>query len=217
MLLADKIAAFSIRMKPYLHLCMSGIIASGECGYVIIEINLCTLLKKGFMFNFHVVFCLLQLYLCSPHSSSSELSPQSSTLLQTWSMRRHTWLFLQRNGLVGGQGSFAADEKTQKANEYDFQKKKLYGILYEKTMKYSLLGKRQVVPYKICINKPSEWQFNPPHMSTSSSELSPQSSLPSHTHVWSLHKVLLQMNSSARQKKAPAITKISDTSPDFYD
>lgn len=50
--------------------------------------------------------------------------------------------------------------------------------------------------------------FNPPHMSESSSELSPQSSLPSHTHVWSLHNVLLQMNSSARQKKAPAITQI---------
>lgn len=45
-----------------------------------------------------------------------------------------------------------------------------------------------------------------PHMSMSSSELSPQSSLPSHTHVWSLHKVLLQMNSSALQKNAPAIT-----------
>ena len=50
--------------------------------------------------------------------------------------------------------------------------------------------------------------FNPPHMSESSSELSPQSSLPSHTHVWSLHNVLLQINSSARQKKAPAITQI---------
>lgn len=55
--------------------------------------------------------------------------------------------------------------------------------------------------------------FNPPHMSESSSELSPQSSLPSHTHVWSLHKVLLQMNSSARQKKAPTITQIN--SKDF--
>lgn len=44
---------------------------------------------------------------------------------------------------------------------------------------------------------------NPPHMSASSSELSPQSSLPSQTHVCSLHSVLLQMNSSARQKKAP--------------
>lgn len=46
-----------------------------------------------------------------------------------------------------------------------------------------------------------------PHMLASSSELSPQSSLPSQTHVWSLHKVLLQMNSSARQKNAPAVTQ----------
>lgn len=64
------------------------------------------------------------------------------------------------------------------------------------------------------INLVEEDNVNPPHISMSSSELSPQSSLPSHTHVWSLHKVLLQMNSSARQKKAPAIPQ---TGPrDFY-
>lgn len=98
--------------------------------------------------------------LCSPHSSSSELSPQSSTLLQTWSVRRHTWSFLQRNGLVGGQGSFAGDEKTRKANGYVFQKKKknkqkekkTRAILYDETMKYSLSENRRVVAYKICIS-----------------------------------------------------------------
>lgn len=50
----------------------------------------------------------------SPHSSSSELSPQSSTRLQTWSARRQTRWFLQRKGLVGGQGCFAAVRKTRK-------------------------------------------------------------------------------------------------------
>lgn len=78
---------------------------------------------------------------------------------------------------------------------------------------------REVAAYKIFINYLQrttlrETNLNPPHISMSSSELSPQSSLPSHTHVWSLHKVLLQMNSSARQKKAPAITRTS--CQDFY-
>lgn len=45
MLLADKITVFSIRMKPYLYR-MSGISASGERGYLIIEVNLCTVFKK---------------------------------------------------------------------------------------------------------------------------------------------------------------------------
>ena len=45
-------------------------------------------------------------------------------------------------------------------------------------------------------------------MSGLSSELSPQSSSPSHTHACSLHSVLLQMNSSGRQKKAPGIAHV---------
>lgn len=81
-------------------------------------------------------------------------------------------------------------------------------------MKYSLLDNRKVWAYKISISCAQRKvfvsdNFNPPHMSASSSELSPQSSLPSQTHVCSLHNVLLQMNSSARQKKAPEITSVS--------
>lgn len=47
-----------------------------------------------------------------------------------------------------------------------------------------------------------------PHNSTSSSELSPQSSSPSHTQECSLQRVLLQRNSSGRQKNAPVITTV---------
>lgn len=54
-----------------------------------------------------------QCILGSPHSSSSELSPQSSTLLQTCWERRQTRSFLQRNGRVGGQGCFAAGRGTK--------------------------------------------------------------------------------------------------------
>lgn len=212
-------------MKWYLHLCGSRTSASGERVYQIIEVEFCTLFNKltitlvvfsrEHFLSADVIWDLYWCILCSPHSSSSELSPQSSTLLQTWSVRRHTWSFLQRKGLVGGQRSFAGDEKTRQVN---VSFKKQCGIFYEKTMKYSLLENRKIVVYKICISCLQRKSilsdsFNPPHMSLSSSELSPQSSLPSHTHVWSLHKVLLQMNSSARQKKAPAITQIS--SQDF--
>lgn len=208
-----------------MQLCGSRTGTSGEQVYQIIEADISILFNKltvtlvlflhKNLRNANLISDMYWCILCSPHSSSSELSPQSSTLLQTWSVRRHTWSFLQRNGLVGGQGSFAVDENTQKANGCVFQKKRqLHEILYEKTMKYSLLGNRKVVAYKIfinCLQKKALWEYNinPPHMSMSSSELSPQSSLPSHTHMWSLHKVLLQMNSSARQKKAPAITQIT--------
>lgn len=78
--------------------------------------------------------------------------------------------------------------------EYERKKKKKRALL--KYLSYVFKG------------KPGGRRSGPlPHMPASSSELSPQSSLPSQTHVCSLHKVLLQMNSSARQKKAPAGTR----------
>lgn len=151
-------------MKRYLHFYGSRTRTSGEHGYQIIEVESCALFNK--LTITLIVFSqksllgadlISDLYWCtlySPHSSSSELSPQSSTLLQTWSVRRHTWSFLQRNGLVGGQGSFAGDEKTRKVNGYVFQnkKKQLHAILYKKTVKSSLLENRIVVVYKICIS-----------------------------------------------------------------
>lgn len=51
--------------------------------------------------------CFSTFYL--PHCSSSELSPQSSTLLQTWSSRKHTLSFLHWYGLVAGHGSLAGE------------------------------------------------------------------------------------------------------------
>lgn len=143
-----------------------------------------------------------QCILGSPHSSSSELSPQSSTLLQTWSVCRQTWWFLQRNGLVGGHGCFAAVGNTQKRMNTSVWQQWSY-------RKEPWGGEREKEAHEIfiaCLQRKALWPMVSalPHMSASSSELSPQSSLPSQTHVWSLHKVLLQMNSSGRQKKAPA-------------
>lgn len=156
----------------------------------------------------------------SPHSSSSELSPQSSTLLQTWSVRRHTRSFRQRNGLVGGQGSFAGGKKTQTANgevlqwNYKYINKSIKSFMKrQRNVPSREIEKQRSIKYASSASKEIlvSDNLNPPHMSASSSELSPQSSLPSHTHVWSLHKVLLQMNSSARQKKAAAIEERNET------
>lgn len=82
---------------------------------------------------------------------------------------------------------------------------------------WSMKRKKGGWTYKIfivCLQRKASWATVSavPHMLASSSELSPQSSLPSQTHVWSLHKVLLQMNSSARQKNAPAVTRKNRTS-----
>lgn len=81
----------------------------------------------------------------SPHSSSSELSPQSSTLLQTWSTRRHTWSFLQRNGLVGGHGCFAAVRNTKAIGHICLTT----NILYEKAMNQRLVEHKEKEAHKI--------------------------------------------------------------------
>lgn len=115
-------------------------------------------LRQNYLFLYFWQFLVLQglcngAILCSPHSSSSELSPQSSTLLHTWSARRQTWSFLQRNGLVGGQECFAriGKKKKEETKNTHTTKTQQLEILCEMTMKYSPLNNRKIGAYKISI------------------------------------------------------------------
>lgn len=114
-----------------------------------------------------------------PQFISSELSPQWLIPSQRLPLHRHTRSFRQRRFLVGGHRNFPTGGRI----EVSFQK-------------------YLVPPLWFWCSRLFNWCSNSRHSSGFSSELSPQSSSPSHFQASGLHRVLLHWNSSLGQRRS---------------
>lgn len=117
-----------------------------------------------------------------PQFSSSELSPQWLMPSQRFPLHRHTRSFWQRKFLVGGHRNLPRGGRGAVIIQYGY---------------FLLFGSGEFKSWQ-----KDWWCLNSRHSSGFSSELSPQSSSPSHFQPRGLHKVLLHWNSSKGQRRS---------------
>lgn len=168
----------------------------------------------------------LSLAPCSPQSSSSVPSPQLSVPSHWRPIHRQTRSFLQRKGRFGGHTNRAAaggGDRRQSRNQPWGRAARHRGARESRPSEGAepppeprLRPKPRPSPTPASAPSPTQAQPPPrprssaptweplhprasPHSSGFSSELSPQSSSPSHFHASGLHRVLLHWNSSRGQ------------------